>query len=136
MQKVIARRIASLGVVAGVVSLLSTPAIYAQSSDQPPSARQPMEQSQNTVSDGELRSFAKAYVEVEEIRVSHEAALNNVQEPEQTQKIQQEANIKMAKALEKQGLTPESYMQILNAVNSDGELTKKALDLIAQEKAS
>lgn len=124
--------------VIGLFSLLFPPALYAQGSAQPPSTGQPTMQSQpqKSVSDKELQSFAKAYVEVEEIRASHEASLSQAQKPEQAQKIQQEANAKMVKAVEKQGLTAETYNQILTAVNSDGALAKKALELIEKEKSS
>lgn len=135
MQKFVARITMFIAVI-GLFTFLSTPAIYAQESAQPSPATQPPQQSQTTVSDEELQSFAKAYVEIEAIRVSHEAALNNTQEPEQAQQIQQDANAKMVEAVEKQGMTVEGYAQILNAVNSNGVLAKRALDLIAKEKAS
>lgn len=130
MQKFFTRKFLLIAVV-GLFHLL----LYTQSFAQPP-AGQPAPPSQQTVSEGELQSFAKAYVEVEEIRTSHEAALSQTQEPEQAAKIQQEANGKMVQALEKQGLTPESYMRIFNTVNSDSALAKRALDLIAKERAS
>jgi Domain of unknown function (DUF4168) len=123
----------------GVFSLLYPSALYAQSSTQPPSTGQSTPQSQppqKDVSDKELQSFAKAYVEVEEIRASQQASLSQVEKPEQAQKIQQETSAKTVKAVEKQGLTPETYNQILTAVNSDGALAKKALDLIEKEKSN
>jgi hypothetical protein len=137
MQKFIVSSIAFVAVI-GLFSLLFPPALYAQGSRQPPTTGQPtlQPQPQKTVSDKELQSFAKAYVEVEEIRVSHQASLSQVQDPTQVQKIQQEANANMVKAVEQQGLTPESYNQILAAVSNDGELAKKARELIAKEKAS
>jgi hypothetical protein len=122
----------------GVFSLFYPSVLYAQSSAQPPSTGQPTPQAQprKDVSEKELQSFAKAYVEVEEIRTSHQASLSQVEKPEQAQKIQQEANAKTVKAVEKQGLTPETYNHILTAVNSDETLAKKALDLIAKEKSN
>ena len=137
MQKFIVGNIFSAAI--GVFSLLYPSVLYAQSSTtQPPSTEQPTLQSQprKDVSDKQLQSFAKAYVEVEEIRASHQASLSQVEKPEQVQKIQQEANAKTVKAVEKQGLTPETYNQILTAVNSDGTLAKKALDLIEKEKSN
>jgi len=115
--------------------VLFTPLIYAQGVGQPPSPAQPTQPSQN-YSDAELRVFAKAYVAVQEIRASHEAKLRTVQDPTQTQQIQQEANVKMAKAVEQQGLTPERYTRMLTTVNSNEQLAKKASELIAKERAS
>jgi hypothetical protein len=122
--------------VIGLSSLLFPPALYAQGSRQPPTTGQPTLRPQKTVSDKELQSFAKAYVAVQEIRASHETALGTVQDPAQTQKIQQDANIKMVKAVDQQGLTLEQYTEILTAVNGDEQLAKKAQELIAKERAS
>ena len=83
-----------------------------------------------------MPSFAKAYVAVQEIRASQETALGTGQDPAQTQKIQQDANIKMVKAVDQQGLSLEQYTAILTAVNGDEQLAKKAQELIAKERAS
>ena len=124
--------------VIGLSSPLFPPALYAQGARQPPTTGQPtlQPQPQKTVSDKELQSFAKAYVAVQEIRASHETALRTVQDPAQAQKIQQDTNVKMAKAVEQQGLTLEQYTGMLTAVNSDEQLAKKAHELIAKERAS
>ena len=42
----------------------------------------------------------------------------------------------MVKAVEKQELTPESYNQIVAAMNSDETLARTVLELIEQEQAS
>ncbi len=138
MQKFITGTIAFIALV-GLVSLWCTPALHAQVQSQPPSAGQSTQQSQprRAVSDKELQSFAKAYVEVQKIQASHQASLiKNAKDHEQMQKIQQEANAEMAKAVEKQGFTPEGYTQILAAVRGDTALTKKASELIQKETAN
>lgn len=89
---------------------------------------------QKTVSDTELQSFAKAYVKVEEIEEVQKAFLRHVQDPAQVQQLQQEATVKMVNAVEQQGLTPESYNQILTTVSSDEALAQKAFELIEQEQ--
>jgi len=55
---------------------------------------------------------------------------------EQAQKIEQETKVEMAKAVQKQGFTPQAYTQILATVNGDNTLSKKALELIQKERAS
>ena len=50
------------------------------------------------------------------------------------QKIQQEGDSKVRAALEKQGFAVEKYNKIFAAVNGDGELRKKTLKLIEQER--
>ncbi len=118
-------------------SLLWTPVIHAQVHSQPPSAGQSTQQAQprKDVSDKELQAFAKAYVEVQKIKESHQVSLKNAQDPEQVQKLQQKTNAEMTKAMEKQGFTPEAYTQMLATINSDNTLNKKVLDLVQKERA-
>jgi hypothetical protein len=97
------------------------------------SAQEVPEQKAN-ISDKELKAFAKAYVEVDKIRLAYEPSLRNAQSPEQVQNIQQEATVKMEKALEEQGLTSETYVRIFNVVNDDVELRGKTLKLIEEER--
>jgi biopolymer transport protein ExbB/TolQ len=127
-------------VMVGLISLLWAPALYAQTQSQPPAVGQSAQSSQpqKAVSDQELQAFAKAYVAVEKVQQEHQATLKSVQDSEQKQKLQQEVNAKMAKAIEQQGLTPESYQQILATIstNKNINLTKKAFNLINQERAS
>jgi transcription initiation factor IIF auxiliary subunit len=120
----------------GLVGLWCTPVTQAQVRSQPPSAEQPTQQSppQKALDDKALQSFAKAYVEVEKIQKSHQASLENAKDPAQMQKLQQEANAEITKAVEKQGFTPEAYMQVLTTVSSDNTLNKKALTLIQKER--
>jgi transcription initiation factor IIF auxiliary subunit len=136
MQKLLTEKVAFIMMIS-LVSLLCAPVIHAQVHSQPPSVGQSTQQSQprKDVSDKELQTFAKAYVEVQKIKESHQVSLKNAQDPEQVQKLQQEITSEMTKAIEKQGLTPEAYTQMLAAINSDNALNKKAFDLIQKERA-
>ncbi|HEY2989062.1 MAG TPA: DUF4168 domain-containing protein [Candidatus Binatia bacterium] len=91
-------------------------------------------QKQANVSDKELKSFAKAYVDYHKIRQSYEKQLNTIQDPAEKEKVQREGNAKVSKALEKQGLTPESYNRVFSAVNNNEQLRKKTLKLIEDER--
>jgi len=154
MQQFITRPVMFI-VLLGLGGLVGAPVIHAQVQNQPPSTGQSMQQSQpyqspsrgesmqqsqsqprQEVSDKELQAFAKAYVEVQRIRNSRQGALKNTPDPQQAQKLQQETNAEMAKAVQKQGFTPEAYTQILATVNGDNTLSKKALELIQKERAS
>lgn len=137
MQRFIAHPAILLALL-GLVGLLCAPVIYAQADSQPPAGTQPTQQSQpqKNVSDKELHAFVKVYVEVQQIKESHQTSLKNAQDPKQVQKLQQETDSEMAEALEKQGFTPEAYTQVLAAVNSDSTLGKKALDLVQKERAN
>jgi Domain of unknown function (DUF4168) len=91
-------------------------------------------QKQANISDKELKSFAKAYVDYHKIRQSYEKQLNNIQDPAEKEKVQREGNAKVSKALEKQGLTAESYNRLFSAVNNNEQLRKKTLKLIEEER--
>jgi hypothetical protein len=108
---------------------LSAAGVQAQekSKGQPPS--QP-----TAVGDKELRSFAKSYLEFHKIRMEYEPALNKANDPQEKNKLEQEAVAKFGKAVEKQGLTLESYFRIFQTVNTNETVREKALKLIEEER--
>lgn len=89
---------------------------------------------QLSVSDNQLRAFAKVYVEVEKIRQAYEPRLKEAKNPEESKQIQTEAVSKMQGALTKQGLTEESYTQIFEIARADEGLRKKLIEFINEEK--
>lgn len=122
--------------ILGLWTLLFPYASHAQSSSEPPGQPAEQAQSQQTFSDQDLQACAKAFVEIEKIHVKHQAALDSGQEPAQAQQTQHEANTEMIKAIEKEGLTAQTYNQILLTAQNDPALAQKLNQLIAQEKAS
>ena len=80
---------------------------------------------QTNVSESQLRSFAKVYVEVEKIRQTYEPRLKEAKDPQESNAIQKDAVSKMQKALTKEGLTEESYSQIFEIARADESLRKK-----------
>ena len=86
------------------------------------------------VDDGQLRSFAKVYVQVEKIRENYGPQLKETQDPQKSIEIQKEAKSKIDNALAKEGLTIESYSQTVQKVNGNDELRKKAIEMIDNER--
>jgi hypothetical protein len=128
MKQLIARSLA-LGTWMGLLLLGFTPVTHPQEMPK----QQPPGQKMN-VSSKELKAFVKAYVEIKKIRLAHESFLKDVRDPKEGERIQQEANVKIEKTLEKNGLNTEAYNRILKVVNADDELRRKALDLIDEER--
>jgi hypothetical protein len=122
MQK-FARSTMMLTFAAALIGLLIDPAVRAQEAP-----------AQSDISDEELKAFAKAYVQVDKIRVAFEPLLRKAQNPEQAQNVQREATGKMEKAVEEQGLTRESYTRIFNTVKGDAELRAKTIKMIQEEQ--
>ena len=100
---------------------------------EPPQIQQPYEQTE--VSEKDLRAFAKCYIEFHKIRAQYEPALLGARSPQEKGKIEREAVEKFGKAVEKQGLTLQSYAQIFKSVSTDEQLRDKAMKLINEERA-
>ena len=108
---------------------LSTAAVQAQEKSKDLRTSQP-----TAVGDKELRSFAKSYIEFHKIRMEYEPALNKASDPQERNKLEQDAVAKFGKAVEKQGLTLESYFRIFQTVNANETVREKALKLIEEER--
>src|ERR1700747_545822 len=89
---------------------------------------------QSKIDPTQLKSFARVYVEFEKIRDTYEPRLNKAQGDQETEAIQKEAKVKIDKALPKEGLSRETYSQIINTLNTDSELRAKAMQLIDEER--
>jgi Domain of unknown function (DUF4168) len=95
--------------------------------------RQPTVQ-ENEISDAELQAFVKAYVQYHKVREQYEPQLKAAKDPQESKKIQDEANGKIKEALAKQQLTAQNYNRIFTIVNHDEMLRKKAMKLIEEER--
>jgi hypothetical protein len=95
-------------------------------------AQEPQQQSK--FDSAQLKSFARVYVEFEKIRDTYEPRLNKAQGDQETEVIQKEAKVKIDEALAKEGLSRETYSQIINTLNTDSELRAKAMQLIDEER--
>src|SRR5215467_3625820 len=89
---------------------------------------------QTKIEPAQLQSFARVYVEFEKIRDTYEPLLSKAQGEQEAQVIQKEAGAKVDAALAKEGLSRETYSQILNTLNADNELRAKAMQLIDEER--
>ena len=89
---------------------------------------------QSKIDPPQLKSFARVYVEFEKIRDTYEPRLSKAQGDQEAQVIQKEAGAKIDEALAKEGLSRETYSQIINTLNTDTELRAKAMQLIDEER--
>ena len=89
---------------------------------------------QSNVDTTQLKSFARVYVEFEKIRDTYEPRINKAQGDQETEAIQKEAKVKIDEALAKEGLSRDTYSQIINTLNADSELRAKAMQLIDEER--
>jgi Domain of unknown function (DUF4168) len=89
---------------------------------------------QSNIDPTQLKSFVRVYVEFEKIRDTYEPRLGKAQGEQEAQVIQKEAGAKVDEALAKEGLSRETYSQIINTLNADSELRAKAMQLIDEER--
>jgi hypothetical protein len=122
MQKLVCRIITLIILIAGLSTSPVGKAIFAQ---EPPNQQ---------IGPTQLKSFARVYVEFEKIRDAYEPRLNKAQGDQETQVLQKEAGAKIDEALAKEGLSRETYSQIINTLNTDSELRAKAMQLIDEER--
>jgi hypothetical protein len=123
MQIVNPKTVAAI-LVAGFLALPIAKQVWAQESVKP----------QLSVSESQLRSFAKVYVEIEKIRQAYEPRLKEAKNPEEGKEIENEAVSRMHGALTKEGLTQESYGQIFEIARADEGLRKIIIDFINEER--
>jgi|SRR5882724_6429045 len=124
MQKLFCRIIVLIILIGGLSVSPFVKTIFAQ---EPPKQQSKIEPTQ-------LKSFARVYVEFEKIRDTYEPRLSNAKGDQEAESIQKEAGVKIDEALAKQGLSRETYSQIINTLNTDSELRAKAMQLIDEER--
>jgi len=89
---------------------------------------------QPAVSDRELASFVKAYVDYQRIRSQFAPALEKEKDPAHKKQIEQEANTKVKHSLDTNGLSPERYNRIFATVNGNENLRKRVLKQVEEER--
>ena len=124
MQKLICRTIALMILIGGLSVSPVAKTILAQE----------LPNQQSKIDPTQLKSFARVYVEFEKIRDTYEPRLNKAQGDQEAQVIQKEAGAKIDEALAREGLSRETYGQIINTLNNDSELRAKAMKLIDEER--
>jgi len=88
----------------------------------------------SALSDKELKAFAKAYVDYQKIRRTYTPALEQAKDPARKKEIEQEANAKIKRSLDAQGLSVARYNQIFAQVNSNPPLRKRVLQQVEEER--
>ena len=120
---------AAASMLLGLAAVCLAATVKGQESPVPPPSQQ-----QNTISDQELRSFAKAYVKTQKLREEYQASAKDVRDPKESEKLQLEAAVELKKALQEEGLSVESYNRIFAMVNTDKELRNRTLKFIEEER--
>jgi Domain of unknown function (DUF4168) len=116
--------LAAFLLAAALLTLLPFPAL----------SQQPSGQGTEAPAEMQLRSFAKAYVKVEKIREVYESQLSATPDAQEAREIEQEAMSKIGEVIVQEGLTLDSFNQIVQTANANDDLRKKIVALINEEK--
>lgn len=122
--------------VVGGALMLAAPAGYA--AEDSPTKKTP--QSQQTQSqtpsftDKELKSFASAATEVQQLSVEWQKKLKATQDEQKSQQLRQQATQEITQAVKDKGLTVEKYNQISMAARQDEQLRNKVVQYMNQQQ--
>jgi hypothetical protein len=86
------------------------------------------------VSDGELKAFADAAVEVQKIRDNWHPRIQAAPDAKAGDELRQQAQAEMVSAVEAKGLTVEKYQEIYQLAQIDPDVRQKVVMLIEQSK--
>jgi ribosome-binding protein aMBF1 (putative translation factor) len=86
-------------------------------------------ESQPQISDAELKRAAAAYGKIIAINKEFQQSVQQTQDQNERQQLQNEANQKMAQAVEDSGLDVETYNSIIAQVRANEQLAQKFHEL-------
>jgi hypothetical protein len=111
-----------------------TPPSQQQSAPQqsPPAAAATETVTSADVTDQEVEQFARSYQEVAQIQKETEKQLEGVQDSTDVARVKQEANQKMANAVQGQGLKVERFNLIARSLNQDATLKQRVQQRIQE----
>lgn len=133
------RLTAAVAVSLGIAML--TPAALAQSQSTPqqapPQGNAPASQTETgpAPNDTELKNFAGAAVDVQNIRQSLQPQLAAAKTADARTQLQQSGEKKMEAAVESHQLTPQRYVQIANLVQTDSGVRAKVQSFMPPQQA-
>ncbi len=123
----------NLNRVLAVLTLSAAMAMGAVHAQAQSSTGQSTGQEQN-YSEGELKTYAMAALEVQEVNKTYVAKLAQAERMEEKAKLRDAAKSQMVKAIRDKGITVEKYNSITAKAERDPELFQKISKLIKQAK--
>ena len=118
--------------ISAAFALAAAPMSFAQRSPEPTSPRTPSAQTVS-VSDADLETFATIYADLLDTADKFEAEMNLAQTEAQAREIEGRAQTESLAKIAQRGWTPERFNSVSEAIQSDPQLTDKAVKLIEQK---
>jgi hypothetical protein len=114
-------------------ALILALALPMQAQDAQPKQPQPSAQ-QVEPSQDQLKSFASAALQVQEIRSKWQTRMQAADSDEKAQEFQTQASAEMVNAVKEKGLTVETYRAIATAARDNPELAGRIAKLMEQSR--
>ena len=114
-------------------ALILTMALPMQAQDTQPKPQQPSTQ-QLEPSQDQLKSFASAALQIQQIRSKWQTRMQAAESDEKAQEFQTQASAEMANAVKEKGLTVETYRAIATAARDNPELASRIAKLMEQPR--
>jgi FtsZ-interacting cell division protein ZipA len=114
-------------------ALILALALPMQAQDAQPKPQQPSTQ-QIEPSQDQLKSFASAALQVQEIRSKWQTRMQAAESDEKAQEFQAQASAEMVNAVKEKGLTVETYRAIATAARDNPELAGRIAKLMDQAR--
>ena len=114
-------------------ALILALALPMQAQDAQPKQPQPSTQ-QIEPSQDQLKSFASAALEVQQIRSKWQTRMQEADNAEKAQELQVQAATEMVSAVQERGLTVETYKAIATAARDNPELAGRIVKLMEQSR--
>ena len=119
--------------IAGAVMLASAGlAGDARAQQQPEPAPEQRPAMPAQLSQGQIESFADAAIDVQRVQQDLDAQLQAVEDPEEIQRLQEQAQQEARRAVEDRGLSVDEYTAILDAANQDPQLYAMIIETMEQ----
>jgi hypothetical protein len=123
--------------LAAMLALLgASPALAAAQAAGVDDAAAPDEQAASGYSDGELRSFAVAALEIQHIRDAYGPKILAAGDTSERQRLMLQAGEEMTSAVERQGMSVDKFGEILAAAQGDDTLVERINERLNEPRQS
>ncbi len=127
------RNTIAIATAVAMAAPLATGGAALAQTEAPPAPMQQQAPAAQDFSDETLRSFAVAFLEVDQINRTYTPQLEQAESPEQQQEIQQRASAEMVEAVEgSEGISVQEYTSIMQAAQANPELAQKLTEYIGE----
>ena len=98
-----------------------------------PRAAPPGQAQKVQLSDADLEKFADIYVDLRATETKFEGEIAGAQTEDQARQVQARMEEENVAKLARHGWTPERYVSVVQAINSDAQLAEKTLAIIERK---